>query len=85
MTRSPSLGVAAARLNDCCLLASCSTFCIVSTYAITLFPRPAGTETEANQCGPRASLEEEDGEDDTEADTETGADEHRRKAAIPLR
>lgn len=57
---------------------------IVSTHAVAFFPGPSGTETEANPCGPCASLEEEDGEDDTETDTESGADEHGREAAIPL-
>jgi hypothetical protein len=53
-------------------------------YAVAFFPSAPGAEPEANPGGPCASLEEEDREDDTEPDTESGADEHGRKAAIPL-
>jgi hypothetical protein len=54
------------------------------TDVITLFPCPSGTESEANECRPCAAFEEEDGEDDTEAETEAGADHHRGEAAVPL-
>jgi hypothetical protein len=54
------------------------------TYAIALLPSSSGTETEANEGGPCASLEQEDREHDAEGEAETGADEHRGKAAIPL-
>lgn len=54
------------------------------TYAIAFFPGPTGAETETDPCGPRASLEEENGEDDAEGDAEAGADEHGGEAAVPL-
>jgi hypothetical protein len=54
------------------------------THAVTLLPGPAGTESEADSCGPHAALEEEDGEDDAEGETEPRADEHGREAAVPL-
>jgi hypothetical protein len=36
------------------------------TYVVALLPGSTGTETEANKGRPCATLEEEDGEDDTE-------------------
>lgn len=56
----------------------------LATHAVALFPCSSGTETKANPGGPGASLEQEDGEDDTKADTEAGTDEHGGEAAIPL-
>jgi hypothetical protein len=58
-----------------------STTC---TDVITLFPRSSGTESETDKCWPRASLEEEYGENDTETEAEAGADDHGREAAVPL-
>ena len=52
----------------------------IPTHAV----RPAGTETGADEGGPRAALEKEDGEDDAEADAEGGLDEEVREAAVPL-
>jgi hypothetical protein len=46
------------------------------TYAVTLLPSPSSTETDTDPGGPCAALEQEDGEDDAEGETETGADEH---------
>jgi len=54
------------------------------TDIVTLFPGSSGAETETDVSGPCASLEEEDGEDDAEREAETGSDEERREAAIPL-
>ena len=51
---------------------------------VALLVRPAGTETGADEGGPRAALEKEDGEDDAEADAEGGLDEEVREAAVPL-
>jgi hypothetical protein len=48
----------------------------VSTDGIALFPRASSTETETDECGPCASLEQEHGEDDAEGEAEAGADEH---------
>ena len=84
MTRSPSLGGAAARLNDCEHISIPRIQYACPTHSVALFPSPSGTETEANPCGPGASLEEENGEDDAEGDAEAGSDEHRGKASVPL-
>jgi len=39
---------------------------LVVSYVVTLFPGPSGTETETDECGPCAALEEEYREDDAE-------------------
>lgn len=52
--------------------------------AVALLIRAAGTETDADKGGPRPPLEDEDGEDDTEAETEGGLDEEVGEAAVPL-
>ena len=54
------------------------------TYVVALLPGSTGTETETNKCRPCATLEEEDGEDDTERGTEGRADEHGAQAVVPL-
>ncbi len=54
------------------------------TDVVALLPCTSGTKSKTNCCGPRAALEEENGEDDTEGQTETGTDEHRGEAAVPL-
>lgn len=51
---------------------------------VALLIRPAGAEAGADEGGPRAALEDEDGEDDAEADAEGGLDEEVREAAVPL-
>lgn len=51
---------------------------------VALLVRPAGAEAGADEGGPRAALEDEDGEDDAEADAEGGLDEEVREAAVPL-
>lgn len=51
---------------------------------VALLVRPAGTEAGADEGGPRAALEEEDGEHDAEADAEGRLDEEVREAAVPL-
>jgi hypothetical protein len=40
--------------------------CRGGSHVVALFPCPSGTETETDECGPRATLEEEYGEDNTE-------------------
>ena len=79
----PSLVGAAARLKLCVwsegvFNESCWT------YVVALLPGSTGTETEANKGRPCATLEEEDGEDDTERGTEGGADEHGAQTVVPL-
>lgn len=54
------------------------------TDVIALFPRSSGPESETDESRPRAALEEEDGENDAEAETKAGADDHGGEAAIPL-
>lgn len=54
------------------------------TYVVALLPCTSSTEAKTNGRGPRAALEEEDREDNTERQTETGADEHRGETAVPL-
>jgi hypothetical protein len=49
----------------------------ISTDVVTLFPCPSSAETETDECGPCAALEEENGEDDTEGEAKAGSDEHR--------
>lgn len=51
---------------------------------VALLVRAAGTETDADEGGPRPPLEDEDGEDDTEAEAEGGLDEEVGEAAVPL-
>lgn len=51
---------------------------------VALLIRAAGTETDADEGGPRPPLEDEDGEDDTEAEAEGGLDEEVGEAAVPL-
>ena len=58
--------------------------CRGSSHVVALFPCPSGTESETDECGPCATLEEEDGEDDTERGTEGRADEHGAQAVVPL-
>ena len=58
--------------------------CRGSSHVVALFPCPSSTETETDKGGPCASLEEEDREDDAEGETQAGADQHRREAAVPL-
>ena len=55
-----------------------------STDVVALFPCTSGTESKTDSRGPCAALEEKDGEDDTEGQAKTGADEHGREAAVPL-
>jgi hypothetical protein len=54
------------------------------TDVVALFPRSSCAESESDHGWPRASLEEEDGEDDAEAEAEARADHHRGEAAVPL-
>jgi hypothetical protein len=86
-TRRPSFGGAAARLNDytdvSLWVPSFQT--AIETDVVTLFPCSSGTESETNECRPCTTLEEENGEDDTKAEAETGADHHRGETAVPLR
>lgn len=86
MTRRPSFEGAAARLKDYIWVSMPGLDSLVRCYTdvVTLFPCSSGTEPESDKCRPCASLEEEDGEDDTKAEAKTGADEHRGKAAVPL-
>jgi hypothetical protein len=86
-TRRPSFGGAAARLNDYVKVSPCLIFLLNydCTNVVTLFPCSSGTESETNECGPCAALEQEDGEDDTKAEAEAGADHHRGETAVPLR
>lgn len=51
---------------------------------VALLVGAAGAETDTDEGGPRAALEEEDGEDDAEAEAEGGLDEHVGEAAVPL-
>ena len=51
---------------------------------VTLLVRPAGTEAGAEEGGPRPPLEEENGEDDAETETESGFYNEVREAAVPL-
>jgi len=79
----PSLVGAAARLKLCVwsegvFNESCWT------YVVALLPGSTGTETETDKGRPCATLEEEDGEDDTERGTEGGADEHGAQTVVPL-
>ena len=55
------------------------------TDVVALFPGSSSAKSETDPGGPCASLEEEDRKDNTEADAESGTDEHGGKAAIPLR
>jgi hypothetical protein len=48
-----------------------------ATDAVAFLPRSSGAESKADPGGPRAALEEEYGEDDTEAHAEAGSNEHR--------
>ena len=57
---------------------------MTETYVVTLFPGSSGTEAETNEGGPCATLEEKNGEDDTERGTEGRADEHGAEAVVPL-
>ena len=69
ITRRPSFGGDAARLKDCSSVSIWSFMPIprlVVSYVVTLFPGPSGTETETDECGPCAALEEEYREDDAE-------------------
>lgn len=59
--------------------------CHWCTDVVALLPCTSSTKTETDCRGPRAALEQEHGEDDTEGQTKTGADEHRREAAVPLK
>jgi hypothetical protein len=56
----------------------------VETHVVALLPCASSTESETDCRGPRAALEQEDGEDDTKGETEAGADQHRGEAAVPL-
>jgi len=51
---------------------------------VALLVCAAGAEADTDESGPCPPLEEEDGEDDAEAETEGGLDEEVREAAIPL-
>lgn len=76
----------AARLNDCCLISHEQLHVLAeNTDVVALLPCTSGTETKTNCRGPRAALEEENGEDDTEGQTKTRSDEHRGEAAVPLK
>lgn len=57
--------------------------CVV-TNVIALFPCSSSTKSETDESRPCAALEEEDGENDAEAETKAGADDHGGEAAIPL-
>lgn len=74
---------AAARLKLCVWLEEVHKQCRW-TYVVALLPGSTGTETETNKGRPCATLEEEDGEDDTERGTEGRADEHGAQAVVPL-
>lgn len=49
---------------------------MIETDVVTLLPCTSGTEAKTDGGGPRAALEEEDREDDTEGQAKAGADEH---------
>ena len=66
------------------LAAANSVGVAVETHVVALLPCTSSTESETDCRGPRAALEEEDREDDTKGETEAGADQHRREAAVPL-
>ena len=83
-TRRPSLAGEAARLKDCESVSRGRMGVAVETHVVALLPCTSSTESETDCRGPRAALEEEDGEDDAEGETEAGADQHRREAAVPL-
>ena len=83
MVLRPSLVGAAARLKLCIRSEEVSKE-HGWTDVVALLPCTSSTETQTDCRKPRAALEEEDGEDDTEGQTKTGADEHRREAAVPL-
>ena len=51
---------------------------------VALLVRPASTETGAEEGGPCPPLEEENGEDDAETETEGGFYDEVREAAVPL-
>jgi hypothetical protein len=51
---------------------------------IALFIGTSSTEASANEGGPSPSPEQEDGEDNTEAQAESGLDEEIGQATIPL-
>jgi hypothetical protein len=54
------------------------------TDVIALLPSPASTKSKTYVCGPCASLEEQDREDDSERQTKAGADQEGGKTAVPL-
>ena len=55
------------------------------TYIVAFLPSSSGAESEANESWPCSPSEQENGEDDTERSTESGANEESAEALIPLR
>lgn len=55
-----------------------------SKHTISLLPSTTGTEAEADPGRPSSPLEQKNGEDDTEGQTEGGLDDHRGDCAVPL-
>lgn len=51
---------------------------------VALFIGTPGPETCADECRPCSALEKQDGEDDTETETEGRFDKQVREAAVPL-
>ena len=51
---------------------------------VALLVRAAGAESDTNKRGPSSALEQKNGEDDTETETEGRLDEEVGKAAVPL-
>ena len=58
--------------------------CRLLQVEVALLICTAGAKAYAGECRPGPALEQDDGEDDAEAETESGLDEEVREAAIPL-
>jgi hypothetical protein len=57
---------------------------LTNEAGVALLVCAAGTEACADEGGPGATLEQEDGEDDAEGQAEGGADQEGGEAAVPL-
>lgn len=53
-------------------------------HTVSLLPSTTSTEAKANPGGPGPPLEQKDGENDTEGQSERGLDNHRGNGAVPL-
>lgn len=86
-TRKPSRDCAATLLNDCEIFISrleSLPLAVQFTHVVALLHCSSSTKTQSDECWPRSTLEEEDGEDDAKAETETRFDQKRGNATIPL-